>query len=146
MATKLICLLFFFSLPLLPVGNHTGRIKVVFTPSICKRTCKKGTCQNSCERGNTTTLISENGHASDILTATNFRVGESEESLLCLALPFAILAIHVYCESMISFRKGLYVSRLLNLPQIALNEFSNFQKRNTVILKIFNSGYRGNVC
>nr|XP_028580114.1 latent-transforming growth factor beta-binding protein 1 isoform X3 [Podarcis muralis] len=56
------------------LGNHTGRIKVVFTPSICKVTCKKGTCQNSCEKGNTTTLISENGHAADTLTAPNFRV------------------------------------------------------------------------
>nr|XP_034964142.1 latent-transforming growth factor beta-binding protein 1 isoform X9 [Zootoca vivipara] len=74
MATKVTCLFFFFSLPLLPVGNHTGRIKVVFTPSICKVTCKKGTCQNSCEKGNTTTLISENGHAADTLTAPNFRV------------------------------------------------------------------------
>ncbi|XP_044307620.1 latent-transforming growth factor beta-binding protein 1 isoform X10 [Varanus komodoensis] len=58
----------------LQLGNHTGRIKVIFTPSICKVTCKKGTCQNSCEKGNTTTLISENGHAADTLTAPNFRV------------------------------------------------------------------------
>ncbi|XP_058134367.1 latent-transforming growth factor beta-binding protein 1 isoform X7 [Dasypus novemcinctus] len=56
------------------LSNHTGRIKVVFTPSICRVTCTKGSCQNSCERGNTTTLISENGHAADTLTATNFRV------------------------------------------------------------------------
>ncbi|XP_078504880.1 latent-transforming growth factor beta-binding protein 1 [Lissotriton helveticus] len=54
--------------------NHTGRIKVVFTPSICKVTCTKGNCQNSCEKGNTTTLISENGHAADTLTSNNFRV------------------------------------------------------------------------
>ncbi|XP_068844717.1 latent-transforming growth factor beta-binding protein 1 isoform X28 [Capricornis sumatraensis] len=74
MDTKLMCLLFFFSLPPLLVSNHTGRIKVVFTPSICKVTCTKGSCQNSCEKGNTTTLISENGHAADTLTATNFRV------------------------------------------------------------------------
>ncbi|XP_053523158.1 latent-transforming growth factor beta-binding protein 1 isoform X10 [Artibeus jamaicensis] len=56
------------------LSNHTGRIKVVFTPSICKVTCTKGSCQNNCEKGNTTTLISENGHAADTLTATNFRV------------------------------------------------------------------------
>ncbi|KAM7171955.1 latent-transforming growth factor beta-binding protein 1 isoform 1-T1 [Macrochelys suwanniensis] len=74
MDTKVICLFFFFSLPPLAVGNHTGRIKVVFTPSICKVTCTKGNCQNNCEKGNTTTLISENGHAADTLTATNFRV------------------------------------------------------------------------
>nr|XP_033792958.1 latent-transforming growth factor beta-binding protein 1 isoform X2 [Geotrypetes seraphini] len=56
------------------LGNQTGRIKVVFTPSICKVTCIKGNCQNNCEKGNTTTLISENGHAADTLTSSNFRV------------------------------------------------------------------------
>ncbi|KTG06520.1 hypothetical protein cypCar_00045941, partial [Cyprinus carpio] len=55
-------------------GNHTGRIKVVFTPTICKMTCINGRCQNSCQQGNTTTIISENGHATDTLTAPNFRV------------------------------------------------------------------------
>uniref|UniRef100_A0A3B4YU56 Latent-transforming growth factor beta-binding protein 4 n=1 Tax=Seriola lalandi dorsalis TaxID=1841481 RepID=A0A3B4YU56_SERLL len=56
------------------VGNHTGRIKVVFTPTICKLTCTGGKCHNNCEQGNTTTIISENGHATDTLTAPNFRV------------------------------------------------------------------------
>ncbi|XP_077342553.1 latent-transforming growth factor beta-binding protein 1 isoform X1 [Lithobates pipiens] len=56
------------------LGNQTGRIKVVFTPSICKVTCTKGRCHNNCEKGNTTTLISENGHAADTLTSSNFRV------------------------------------------------------------------------
>ncbi|KAM6956613.1 latent-transforming growth factor beta-binding protein 1 [Aplochiton taeniatus] len=55
-------------------GNHTGRIKVVFTPTICKMTCTGGRCHNNCEQGNTTTIISENGHATDTLTAPNFRV------------------------------------------------------------------------
>lgn len=87
MDTKVICLFFFFSLPPLTVGNHTGRIKVVFTPSICKVTCTKGNCQNNCEKGNTTTLISENGHAADTLTATNFRVGKYPETLFVLSCP-----------------------------------------------------------
>ncbi|XP_056464775.1 latent-transforming growth factor beta-binding protein 1 isoform X3 [Gadus chalcogrammus] len=56
------------------VSNHTGRIKVVFTPTICKVTCMGGRCHNNCEMGNTTTIISENGHATDTLTAPNFRV------------------------------------------------------------------------
>ncbi|CAG6018154.1 unnamed protein product [Menidia menidia] len=56
------------------VGNHTGRIKVVFTPTICKVTCIGSRCQNNCEKGNTTTIISENGHTTDTLTAPNFRV------------------------------------------------------------------------
>uniref|UniRef100_A0A672FJ44 Latent-transforming growth factor beta-binding protein 1 n=1 Tax=Salarias fasciatus TaxID=181472 RepID=A0A672FJ44_SALFA len=55
-------------------GNHTGRIKVVFTPTICKVTCVGGRCHNNCELGNTTTIISENGRATDTLTAPNFRV------------------------------------------------------------------------
>jgi len=87
MDTKVVCLLFFFSLPPLTVGNHTGRIKVVFTPSICKVTCTKGNCQNNCEKGNTTTLISENGHAADTLTATNFRVGKYSEIAFVLSCP-----------------------------------------------------------
>ncbi|XP_058507250.1 latent-transforming growth factor beta-binding protein 1 isoform X5 [Solea solea] len=60
--------------PFHAVGNHTGRIKVVFTPTICKLTCIGGRCHNNCELGNTTTIISENGHATDTLTAPNFRV------------------------------------------------------------------------
>lgn len=60
--------------PIQAVGNHTGRIKVVFTPTICKLTCIGGRCHNNCELGNTTTIISENGHATDTLTAPNFRV------------------------------------------------------------------------
>uniref|UniRef100_A0A3P8WHA4 Latent transforming growth factor beta binding protein 1 n=1 Tax=Cynoglossus semilaevis TaxID=244447 RepID=A0A3P8WHA4_CYNSE len=70
----LVCLLTDFALFLGAVGNHTGRIKVVFTPTICKLTCVGGRCHNNCERGNTTTIISENGHATDTLTAPNFRV------------------------------------------------------------------------
>uniref|UniRef100_A0A672K2R7 Latent-transforming growth factor beta-binding protein 1 n=1 Tax=Sinocyclocheilus grahami TaxID=75366 RepID=A0A672K2R7_SINGR len=67
--------LFFFQVdPLVWNRNHTGRIKVVFTPTICKITCTNGRCQNSCQQGNTTTIISENGHATDTLTAPNFRV------------------------------------------------------------------------
>ncbi|MGH0178286.1 UNVERIFIED_CONTAM: hypothetical protein FKN15_077350 [Acipenser sinensis] len=74
MDTKLICLFFLSWAPGLTVGNNTGRIKVVFTPTICKVTCVQGKCQNSCEKGNTTTIISENGHSTDTLTAPNFRV------------------------------------------------------------------------
>ncbi|CAL8298159.1 unnamed protein product [Merluccius merluccius] len=58
----------------LHVSNHTGRIKVVFTPTICKVTCMSGRCHNNCELGNTTTIISENVHGTDTLTAPNFRV------------------------------------------------------------------------
>uniref|UniRef100_A0A452QDQ2 Latent-transforming growth factor beta-binding protein 2 n=1 Tax=Ursus americanus TaxID=9643 RepID=A0A452QDQ2_URSAM len=41
------------------------KIKVVFTPTICKQTCAHGHCSNSCERGDTTTLYSQGGHGHD---------------------------------------------------------------------------------
>ncbi|XP_076024679.1 latent-transforming growth factor beta-binding protein 3 isoform X4 [Genypterus blacodes] len=50
------------------------RFKVVFTPLICKRICLKGHCQNTCEQGNNTTLIGENGQAADTLIGPGFRV------------------------------------------------------------------------
>uniref|UniRef100_UPI00358F952B latent-transforming growth factor beta-binding protein 1 n=1 Tax=Myxine glutinosa TaxID=7769 RepID=UPI00358F952B len=55
-------------------GKSLGRIKVVFTPTICKMVCAGGRCQNVCEKGNTTTLISEHGHGADMLTGSGFRV------------------------------------------------------------------------
>ncbi|XP_039624946.1 latent-transforming growth factor beta-binding protein 3 isoform X1 [Polypterus senegalus] len=50
------------------------RFKVVFGPLICKRTCLKGQCRDTCEQGNNTTLIGENGHSGDTLTGPGFRV------------------------------------------------------------------------
>nr|XP_013010744.1 latent-transforming growth factor beta-binding protein 2 isoform X4 [Cavia porcellus] len=41
------------------------KIKIVFTPTICKQTCAHGRCANSCERGDTTTLYSQSGHGHD---------------------------------------------------------------------------------
>ncbi|XP_053529247.1 latent-transforming growth factor beta-binding protein 2 isoform X2 [Artibeus jamaicensis] len=41
------------------------KIKIVFTPTICKQTCAYGHCANSCERGDTTTLYSQGGHGHD---------------------------------------------------------------------------------
>ena len=69
-------LVLLFAVFVAAVGNHTGRIKVVFTPTICKLTCVGVRCHNNCKLGNTTTIVSENGHATDTLTAPNFRVGE----------------------------------------------------------------------
>uniref|UniRef100_A0A8B9JQJ1 Latent-transforming growth factor beta-binding protein 1 n=1 Tax=Astyanax mexicanus TaxID=7994 RepID=A0A8B9JQJ1_ASTMX len=36
------------------------RIKIIFTPMVCRRTCSGGRCYNSCERGDKTTVYSEN--------------------------------------------------------------------------------------
>ncbi|XP_012868977.1 PREDICTED: latent-transforming growth factor beta-binding protein 2 [Dipodomys ordii] len=41
------------------------KIKIVFTPTICKQTCAHGHCANSCERGDTTTLYSQGGQGHD---------------------------------------------------------------------------------
>ncbi|XP_032389950.1 latent-transforming growth factor beta-binding protein 3 isoform X1 [Etheostoma spectabile] len=50
------------------------RFKVVIAPLICKRICLNGQCQDTCEQGNNTTLIAENGQASDTLIGQGFRV------------------------------------------------------------------------
>lgn len=52
------------------------RFKVVIAPLICKRICLNGQCQDTCEHGNNTTLIGENGQSADTLTGPGFRVGE----------------------------------------------------------------------
>lgn len=54
------------------------RFKVVFAPVICKRTCLKGQCRDSCQQGSNMTLIGENGHSTDTLTGSGFRVGEGQ--------------------------------------------------------------------
>uniref|UniRef100_A0AAR2JRS0 Latent transforming growth factor beta binding protein 3 n=1 Tax=Pygocentrus nattereri TaxID=42514 RepID=A0AAR2JRS0_PYGNA len=50
------------------------RFKVVIAPLICKRTCLNGQCRDTCEQGNNTTLIGENGQSADTLTGHGFRV------------------------------------------------------------------------
>ncbi|XP_067173272.1 LOW QUALITY PROTEIN: latent-transforming growth factor beta-binding protein 3-like [Apteryx mantelli] len=50
------------------------RFKVVFAPLICRRTCLKGHCRDTCKPGTNMTLIGENGHAADTLTGSGFRV------------------------------------------------------------------------
>uniref|UniRef100_A0A8C8HYY6 Latent transforming growth factor beta binding protein 3 n=1 Tax=Oncorhynchus tshawytscha TaxID=74940 RepID=A0A8C8HYY6_ONCTS len=50
------------------------RFKVIIAPLICKRICLKGQCQDTCEQGNNTTLIGENGQSADTLTGPGFRV------------------------------------------------------------------------
>lgn len=57
------------------------RFKVVFAPVICKRTCLKGQCRDSCQQGSNMTLIGENGHSTDTLTGSGFRVGEGRGAL-----------------------------------------------------------------
>uniref|UniRef100_A0A8C4QNA1 Latent-transforming growth factor beta-binding protein 1 n=1 Tax=Eptatretus burgeri TaxID=7764 RepID=A0A8C4QNA1_EPTBU len=74
---RFLLLIFALTLPCpgkLSGGKSLGRIKVVFTPTICKMVCTGGRCQNVCEKGNTTTLISEHGHGADMLTGNGFRV------------------------------------------------------------------------
>lgn len=51
---------------LLPAGanltSNLDRIKIVFTPMLCRRMCSGGRCYNSCEKGDITTVYSETSH------------------------------------------------------------------------------------
>ncbi|XP_077945511.1 latent-transforming growth factor beta-binding protein 2 isoform X5 [Gasterosteus aculeatus] len=53
-----------FSNALSPAGanltSNLDRIKIVFTPMLCRRVCSGGRCHNSCEKGDMTTVYSEN--------------------------------------------------------------------------------------
>ncbi|CAL8272426.1 unnamed protein product [Merluccius merluccius] len=40
--------------------SSLDRIKIVFTPMVCRRVCGGGRCHSSCEKGDTTTVYSEN--------------------------------------------------------------------------------------
>ncbi|KAK5857298.1 hypothetical protein PBY51_010553 [Eleginops maclovinus] len=40
--------------------SNLDRIKIVFTPMVCRRVCSGGRCYNSCEKGDMTTVYSEN--------------------------------------------------------------------------------------
>nr|XP_020469567.1 latent-transforming growth factor beta-binding protein 2 isoform X2 [Monopterus albus] len=48
---------------ILPAGanltSSLDRIKIVFTPMLCRRVCSNGHCYNSCEKGEVTTVYSE---------------------------------------------------------------------------------------
>ncbi|XP_076733596.1 latent-transforming growth factor beta-binding protein 2 isoform X3 [Maylandia zebra] len=52
-----------FSNALLPSGanltSNLDRIKIVFTPMMCRRVCSGGRCYNSCEKGDMTEVYSE---------------------------------------------------------------------------------------
>ncbi|XP_069008172.1 latent-transforming growth factor beta-binding protein 2-like isoform X2 [Embiotoca jacksoni] len=53
-----------FNNALSPAGanltSNLDRIKIIFTPMLCRRVCSGGRCYNSCEKGDITTVYSEN--------------------------------------------------------------------------------------
>lgn len=58
-----------------PGANLTSsidKIKIVFTPTVCKRVCNKGHCYNYCEKGDTTTIYSEGSQTQ--FTKSGFRM------------------------------------------------------------------------
>ena len=59
-------------------GGRAERIKVLFTPTVCKVRCSQGRCTNFCERGNVTTLYNSElpGDATGSQSGTGFRVCE----------------------------------------------------------------------
>uniref|UniRef100_A0A8C8SQE6 Latent-transforming growth factor beta-binding protein 2 n=1 Tax=Pelusios castaneus TaxID=367368 RepID=A0A8C8SQE6_9SAUR len=65
-------------------------IKIVFTPTICKQTCRSGRCYNSCEKGDTTTLYSQGGHNHD--PKSGFRICEypRPSASSCLNRPYGL--------------------------------------------------------
>ena len=42
--------------------SNLDRIKIVFTPMMCRRLCSSGRCYNSCEKGDITTVYSETAY------------------------------------------------------------------------------------
>ncbi|XP_067101951.1 LOW QUALITY PROTEIN: latent-transforming growth factor beta-binding protein 4 [Osmerus mordax] len=57
-------------------GGRAERIKVLFTPTVCKVRCSQGRCTNFCERGNVTTLYNSElpGDATGSHSGAGFRV------------------------------------------------------------------------
>ncbi|XP_047466736.1 latent-transforming growth factor beta-binding protein 2-like [Mugil cephalus] len=55
-----------FNNALSPAGanltSNLDRIKIIFTPMVCRRVCSGGRCYNSCEKGDVTTVYSETSH------------------------------------------------------------------------------------
>uniref|UniRef100_A0A4W3JAU7 Uncharacterized protein n=1 Tax=Callorhinchus milii TaxID=7868 RepID=A0A4W3JAU7_CALMI len=68
----LVCLFAEFFLAGANLTTSVERIKIVFTPTICKRNCKNGKCYNNCKKGNPTTLYSENGYGP--VSKSGFRI------------------------------------------------------------------------
>lgn len=77
-----------------PGANLTSsldRIKIVFTPMMCRRVCSGGRCHNSCEKGDVTTVYSETPQQQPQPKNQGFRLCEchlrapSFNSYLCLA-------------------------------------------------------------
>ena len=50
------------SVPGANLTSGVDRFKIVFTPMVCRRTCSGGRCSNSCERGEKTTVYTENNN------------------------------------------------------------------------------------
>lgn len=82
------------------------KIKIVFTPTICKQTCHNGHCYNNCEKGDTTTLYSQSGHDHD--PKSGFRICESSQMcdlLFSLLFSFGLEIIYrsrketTFCET-----------------------------------------------
>lgn len=57
------------------VRGGSERIKVLFTPTICRLRCTQGRCTNYCERGNVTTIYN-NEQAGQTPPGSGFRVCE----------------------------------------------------------------------
>ena len=72
-----------------PGANLTSsldRIKIVFTPTLCRRVCRGGRCSSSCEKGDVTTVYSENHHQQQ-------QQPKTQGSRLCECCPLLSLSL-----------------------------------------------------
>nr|XP_033809800.1 latent-transforming growth factor beta-binding protein 3 isoform X5 [Geotrypetes seraphini] len=94
------------------------RFKVVFAPRICKRTCLKGQCRDTCKQGTNMTLVGENGHSADTLTGSGFRVVQVQPPLLKVRVhhpPDASVQVH-RIDSLSSEGQGPGTQHLIQHP------------------------------
>lgn len=63
--------------------SNLDRIKIVFTPMMCRRTCSGGRCYNSCEKGDITTVYSENSQQQPPNNNQGYRLCECRPQALC---------------------------------------------------------------
>ncbi|XP_039598234.1 latent-transforming growth factor beta-binding protein 2-like isoform X2 [Polypterus senegalus] len=104
------------------------RIKIVFTPMICKQVCNNGHCYNNCEKGDTTTVYSENSQSQNQDSKSGFRLYFCQ--IPCMNGGRCIGRDHCWCPSN-STGKFCHLPALRPDKQLALRKESNRPTQNT---------------
>lgn len=71
--------------------SNLDRIKIVFTPMMCRRMCSGGRCYNSCEKGDITTVYSETSQQQPPNNNQGYRLCECWHQALWLSLTLIFL-------------------------------------------------------